>query len=324
MGPSGVGKSQVIKGLLGTGRFRCMRSYTTRNARVGESVKITVTKEFLEDAYTNNMVSFRNTFFDHEYALSSLEVLVSTQMDNHFVVDFGYQNWEQIKDINGVIGIVILPSNETQLRDQLIASGRCHRIEHALDDYRDIYSNLELGYSKLNNIHVLINKPKEVTWIIDEIVSIILGNQSAIDSKSQRMAMAWRAYDEIDPRPCNGLEAYCRLSDCLNKVEDELVGHNDWETPESFKGFGPTRRLYPIAPESYFDVPNWKGISAFESRRELSFVSLFGAIAVYERDRATEFTKILNDICTSPTNYTPIWESGDFWGDGVWHKKNKL
>lgn len=130
------------------------------------------------------------------------------------------------------------------------------------------------------------------------------------------------ALDEVARRPGaqTGLEGYRQISDAINRVEDEQWGTGHWHPPRYVSPGVRTDRLYPIAPESIYPVPEFPGVDLLVSVRECVFISRWGAIEVQRKEH--------DDLFGQRTHFRDrrdhvIFAKPDWSGDGVWHAKNR-
>lgn len=118
----------------------------------------------------------------------------------------------------------------------------------------------------------------------------------------------------------SGLEAYRQLAETLNEMEDEWWGPEHWAPPRTFRTALRTERLYPIMPESFFEVPGFPGVTLLLAKRELVFVSRTGAIQVQRKDTADRDGRITP---FESRTETIMLDKSDAYGDRVWHVKNR-
>ena len=109
------------------------------------------------------------------------------------------------------------------------------------------------------------------------------------------------------------------LSETLNEREDAIWGADDWHPPRTFKDGVRTERLYPISTESFVPVPGFPGVTALLARREVLFVSRYGALEVQEKLREMD---LQSQLLTAKGSERVIYQLNDSAGDGVWHTKN--
>jgi 5'-deoxynucleotidase YfbR-like HD superfamily hydrolase len=140
-----------------------------------------------------------------------------------------------------------------------------------------------------------------------------------IPSKSQRLKLVFE--DMVDREPARtGLEAYRQLSDAVNRVEDMYLTANHWHPPRHVGPGVVTERLYPIAPESCYPVPDYAGVDLLVSVGECVFVSRFGAIEVQVKDGGDPFGE---RVAFQDRKDRVIFSKFDSAGDGVWSIKNR-
>ena len=322
MGASGVGKTRIIRSLLATGSFKPLRSYTTRPERPGEALKVHLDHEMFARSSRGGWLTCCNTFFNESYGLSTLEVSIATADPSQvFVIDFALSRWDQLSGRGQVLGIVLLPESREQLEQQLIHAGRGARLEEALREYDRNYAGFSEGALE-NGLHAVRNIRSQIQRAADQICDIVettTGRQiMGIMPKRERLLRALQML-KAQPRLQSGLATYARLSALLNQVDDELVGAAEWYPPVSFDRHGPSVRLYPIAPESYRNVEQYPGVSAWLTRREVLYISRYGAIEVHAREEQDALS--VRSLSADLTREC-LFEMPDASGDGLWHPKN--
>lgn len=125
----------------------------------------------------------------------------------------------------------------------------------------------------------------------------------------------------ILPPATNALVAYRQLAETLNAAEDEVWGRDHWAPPRTFLDGSRTDRLYPIAPESFHPVAGFPGVTLMLAKKELVFVSRFGAIEIQGKmpsdplGEKVPFAERLDRV---------LWSKLDAYNDGVWHPKNRV
>jgi 5'-deoxynucleotidase YfbR-like HD superfamily hydrolase len=127
---------------------------------------------------------------------------------------------------------------------------------------------------------------------------------------------------ELADRPAahTGIEAYRQLSDVVNRVEDRYWGSGHWSPPRHLPPGAITDRLYPIAPECMYPVPDYPGVDALVAKDQVVFVSRTGAIEIQEKDHAD----ILGELTAfADRRARVVFEKADVDGDGVWAEKNR-
>jgi 5'-deoxynucleotidase YfbR-like HD superfamily hydrolase len=160
------------------------------------------------------------------------------------------------------------------------------------------------------------------------VTSLALGGDGArtewwyspgIPSKSHRLKLV---FEEVATRQAarTGLEAYRQISDALNRVEDMYFTASYWKPPRHVGPGVVTDRLYPIAPESCYPVPDYSGVDLLVSVGECLFVSRYGAIELQVKDKSDLFGE---HVAFHSRRDRVIFSKPDSSGDGVWHVKNR-
>jgi len=137
--------------------------------------------------------------------------------------------------------------------------------------------------------------------------------------KSTRLALALK---EVAERPAarTGLEAYRQVSDAINRVEDEHCGVDHWFPPRHVGPGVRTTRMYPVAPESIYPVPDSAGVDLLATVHEGVFVSRHGAIEVQNKDPSDLFGERQPFYARGDR---VLFRKADFAGHHVWHEKNR-
>jgi 5'-deoxynucleotidase YfbR-like HD superfamily hydrolase len=140
-----------------------------------------------------------------------------------------------------------------------------------------------------------------------------------VPSKSQRLKLVFEDIANREPAR-TGLEAYRQLSDAVNRVEDMYLTADHWHPPRHVGPGVVTERLYPIAPESCYPVPDYSGVDLLVSVGECVFVSRFGAMEVQLKDDSDLFGE---RVAFQDRGDRVIFSKADSAGDGVWNAKNR-
>ncbi|HVZ12376.1 MAG TPA: hypothetical protein VG965_05080 [Patescibacteria group bacterium] len=122
------------------------------------------------------------------------------------------------------------------------------------------------------------------------------------------------------PAAHSSLEAYGQLSEAINAAEDRMFGVDSWAPPRTFLDGQRSERLYTIYTESFHHVDGFAGVTLMIAKRELVFVSRFGAIQVQSKIPDDPYGRSKH---FSDRPETVIWNKEDAYGDDVWHDKNK-
>lgn len=139
------------------------------------------------------------------------------------------------------------------------------------------------------------------------------------ESRRNRFLRSLRILAKLPPAS-NALEAYAQLCNTLNEVEDIVFGSQHWNPPRTFLTGVETTRLYPIFTESFFAVTEFPGVQMLLARKELVFISRFGAIQVQNKSASD---KTGDDLPFFRRSDEVIFTKDDKYGDDVWHEKNR-
>ncbi len=140
-----------------------------------------------------------------------------------------------------------------------------------------------------------------------------------IPSRGERLKAILELVKTMQPAH-NGMEAYKQISDILNHSEDEIFGSDYWQPPRSFLDGSRSDRLYPIYPESFHPVDRFPGVTMLFAKRELIFVSRFGAMEMQKKHEEDITGEI---VPFDQRRDAVVWEKLDAYGSGVWHQKNQ-
>lgn len=127
MGPSGVGKSSVIKALKALdSRFTYIKPYTTRPLREGEEDKIQLSIEEIKELEYDHRLLAVNHLYGNTYA-TPLDPVLEAFETNHFpLIDWPVQKTSLLKEkLSGKIYTVYLyPESLDELFQRLTLDGR--------------------------------------------------------------------------------------------------------------------------------------------------------------------------------------------------------
>lgn len=138
------------------------------------------------------------------------------------------------------------------------------------------------------------------------------------ESKKERLRRIFAELESLPPAR-TGVEASAQLAACINRIEDEVWGA-EWQPPRFVPPGTTTNRLYPIAADSTFPVPNWR-VDVLVAEQELVFISQAGAIEVQ--------SKIEDDLLGESTPFSArgsrvLFEKVAVDGTAVWNEANRL
>lgn len=161
-GPSGVGKTTIMRDLNQKHGWHMIPTIMTRSLRPGEYEKRSVSAlEFQSIAESNGFLC-QNDLFGARYGTPVKEVAHAAQADNElWMLDFPLSRKEIFNNITHQ-SLIILPASRRQLEDQLKHAGRSERLDDALHDYEANYAHfLTVGIAK--DVWAIINAPGEAS-----------------------------------------------------------------------------------------------------------------------------------------------------------------
>jgi len=142
MGPSGVGKSHVIRHLEETGEFTYLRPYTTRPLRPGETSKIQVSEDRFQFLYAMGEIMLPTTLYGNWYGPSRKELDNIASRNEIAVIDWPAQRIQALEEEVRPLTlkpIYLLPPNKEELHKRLGQDAR----DPADDRYRTGTAELE-------------------------------------------------------------------------------------------------------------------------------------------------------------------------------------
>lgn len=127
LGPSGVGKSTIIDALSALDdRFVYISPYITRSLRAGESSKVSVSDQQMDEMRDRGKLLVINELYDIRYATPKLPIVQALSTDHFPVLDWPVTRLEIMTDaFPGQLYIVyIAPPSLKVLRQRLAKDGR--------------------------------------------------------------------------------------------------------------------------------------------------------------------------------------------------------
>lgn len=153
----------------------------------------------------------------------------------------------------------------------------------------------------------------------------VIGTSSAtVPPKEERLREALQQVAKMQPAP-NALGAYRQIARALDRVEDSYLGAGSWSPLRYYPPGTRTERMYPIAPESFIDVPGWPGVTCLVSTGQYVFLSRDGAIeVVIKRPEDTGRSGFEAFICGRDVQVGSLvaFRKPDYLGEYVWAPKN--
>jgi guanylate kinase len=325
IGCSCSGKSTIMKMLHETRGFGFLRNAVTRPGRTDEMYKISYTDLEFDKSLERNELILQNKHFKYRYAYlrNDFEKAILTH-DEFYMLDFGIENISQFDQFESITKVIIIPESCEFLKKNILKSGREERESEILANFKSHYSHLKEGYNKGLNSLIVKNRENNLPGVVTEIINFMSNSQNRYLSvnnifKSVRLKMIIENLKSLEPSNC-GLMAYSLITKCINEVEDEIWGKNFYFPPRTFLNGSSSNRIYTIFPESFFKVPMYSGVTLLLSKRELIFISRFGAIEGQLKDSEDKFGE---KIHFSERRNNVYFEKQDSFGDGVWVPKNR-
>lgn len=165
-GPTGAGKSAVIKLLVERTGLTYIRPQMTRPPRPGENDKEFVSESNFSQRERLGEFIWVNKLFGFSYGTPRKIVETSLLTPNlSHLLDFPIEGIDQVDHLDGYkAGILIMPPSKEILIDRLNIANRQDRISQATEQY-DNYKQLAiLGYSSLIDNRIIINLDIEDTY----------------------------------------------------------------------------------------------------------------------------------------------------------------
>jgi len=325
IGCSCVGKSTIMNLLHKNRGFIYAKNIVTRHSRFGEYHKTTISEDDFDNAIINNELILENRHFNFKYSYlrSDIEQAIS-DLNNYWMIDFGIENINQLNNFDNTYKIIIIPESIEFLKENVIKSGRQERLDEIILSYENFYANLNEVFNNELNSLVIKNKKNDLGGVTFKIIRHLVNSTNCYISgsplfKDERLGLILVNLQSLNPAS-NGLEAYKLLSNAINEFEDQIWGANNYFPPRSFLHGNKTDRMYTIFTESFFEVPGYTGVSLLLSRRELIFISRYGAIEIQLKDDEDKYG---DNIHFDSRKRNVIFKKNDSTDDGVWVDKNK-
>jgi len=136
-GPSGVGKTTIIRHLIRERRFHVLRNFTTRRLRQGESEREHLAISELLTLERNRETAFVNEIFGEKYAVLTRDLEAAFTCSRRYVFDIAPIFLPRVRGKFRTV-VFVMPETVAQLPSQLQRARRLERIKTCVEEYRDI------------------------------------------------------------------------------------------------------------------------------------------------------------------------------------------
>jgi hypothetical protein len=136
-------------------------------------------------------------------------------------------------------------------------------------------------------------------------------------AKKLRLMKLFNVLKQLPPAK-TGLEAYSQISNSLNLLEDQVFGHEEWETPRTFEDRVVRSRMYTSHPEWFKTVTGFSGVTNLVHGKEYIFISRTGAIEIQLDTKEDKIEKPFHTRTSAV-----VFKKNDAFGNGVWDSKNE-
>lgn len=166
-GVSCVGKTSVIRKLQSKYNWKIIPTYMTREERTGEFEKKQIAAPELNKLEQGGFFLCVNHLPSGSYGTPIKEVEEAvTSKEEIWCLDFPISKKHLLSN-HEHIGIILMPKDEKQLKEQIRKSDRLDRKDSILLDYRTNYQNVD------ENFYVIVNKPNEIDETAGFIQTIV-------------------------------------------------------------------------------------------------------------------------------------------------------
>ena len=172
IGPSGVGKSTVIRRLVSRGnKFRYVTPYTDRPLRLGETDKISVSRDEFTDMENEGKFVAVNHHFSYRYGTPKdlvVEIINSSKMPILDMQLSGIKTLSYFADI--LLKIYIAPPNMDELLRRLNNEGR-NQNDRFLRGEKEISELSEINFQHIDIDFLVVNS--DIDQTVNEVLKII-------------------------------------------------------------------------------------------------------------------------------------------------------
>ena len=158
-GPTGAGKSTLIRKLVNLMGLTYVIPQMTRTLRPGEQDREPVRKALFAERQAAGQYIWVNSIFGVRYGTPRRPTILALRdsVPSH-VLDFPLENIEKVENLSGhKAGIVIMPPSKEALISRLVKANRKVRIKAALEQYGFYIATLSAGSPTLIGDRIIVN-----------------------------------------------------------------------------------------------------------------------------------------------------------------------
>lgn len=166
IGPSGVGKTTIIKELMYNYSWNPVITYCTRKTRVDDINKIHIAYDSFEKLKKVNFFHSIQSVHDNHYGQPKNQIACALESKANWIFDISHEYIESFQNIDCNFHVVLC-ENEESLINQLKKAGRPNRIDEAIKQHRKLS---KLVKNSNFTYRLIINKQGEVGETISKLI----------------------------------------------------------------------------------------------------------------------------------------------------------
>ncbi len=175
-GVSCVGKTSLIQDLKDSFGWLSISTYMTREIRLGETEKQSITNDRFVQMETEKHFICANEIFGNKYGTPKNEIEIAVKDQNkYWMLDFPISKRHLLKEYK-YTPVVILALDKKQLIEQITKSNRLDRLEYILKEYDDHYQKYHDFTDKNNTDIVIINHTNELKENSQQIYNKVINS----------------------------------------------------------------------------------------------------------------------------------------------------
>jgi guanylate kinase len=175
-GVSCVGKTSLIQDLKDSFGWLSISTYMTREVRLGETEKQSVTNDYFVQMEAEKKFICVNEIFGNKYGTPKNEIEIAVEdQGRYWMLDFPISKRHLLKEYK-YIPVVILAFDKKQLIEQITKSNRLDRLEYILKEYDDYYAEYHNFIDQKNTDIAIVNRPNKLKETSQQIYSQIINN----------------------------------------------------------------------------------------------------------------------------------------------------